>query len=49
VEINSTEKGEEFDSVFRELGEVLIDHLQGAFENIFHDRRYLVLHKSLGK
>jgi hypothetical protein len=27
VEIDSTEKGEEFNSVLWELGEVLVDHL----------------------
>lgn len=27
VKVNGTEKGEEFNAVLRELGEILIDHL----------------------
>jgi hypothetical protein len=47
VQVDGAKEGEEFHSVLWELGEVLIDHLKCTLENILHNGRYLVLHKSL--
>lgn len=47
VEVDCFEQFEEFDSVLRVLGEVLVDHLERTFEYILHDRRHLVFHKAL--
>lgn len=47
VEIDGFEQFEEFDSVLWVLGEVLVDHLEGTFEDILHDRRHFVFHKAL--
>ena len=47
VKINGAEECEEFDSVLRELREVLVDHLQCALKYILHDGGYLIFHKRL--
>jgi hypothetical protein len=47
LQVDGTQKIEELDSVFRELGEVLVDHLEGAFKHILHDERHLILHERL--
>jgi hypothetical protein len=47
VKIDGAEECEKFDSVLRELREVLINHLECAFKHILHNGRYLILHESL--
>ena len=47
VKVNGAKERKEFDSMLRELREVLVDHLKGALKNILHDSRYLILHESL--
>lgn len=47
VKVNSTEKGEEFNSVLGKLGEVFVDHFQCALKDILHDSRNLIFHKRL--
>jgi hypothetical protein len=47
VEIDGAKKGKEFDSVLREFGEVLVNHLKCALKDILHDGRYLIFHEGL--
>ena len=47
MQINSTKKCKEFDSVLGELRKVLVDHFQSAFKHILHNRRNLILHEGL--
>ena len=47
MQIDGAKEVEEFNSVFWELGEILVDHLKGALEHIFHDRWHLIFHKRL--
>jgi hypothetical protein len=47
VKVDGTEEAEKFNSVLWELGEVFIDHLEGALKHILHDCGYLIFHKSL--
>ncbi len=47
MKVDGTKEGEEFDAMLRELREVFVDHLQCAFEHIFHDCRDLIFHKRL--
>ena len=47
VKVNGAKEGEKFNSMLRKLGEVFINHLQCAFENILHDRGHLIFHESL--
>ena len=41
VQVDSTEKLEEADTVFGELSEVLVDHVECRLEDSIQDRRYL--------
>lgn len=47
VEVDSTKKSKELNTMLWELREVLVDHLEGTLEHIFHDRGNLVLHERL--
>ncbi len=47
VKIDGSEKGEKLNPVFREFGEVLVDHLQGAFKYTLHDGGNVVFHQRL--
>jgi hypothetical protein len=47
VKVDGAEECEEFDSVLRELREVLVDHLKGAFKDVLHNGRHLVFHEGL--
>ena len=47
MKIDGAEECEEFDSVLRELGEVLVNHFKCALKHILHDGRYLILHQRL--
>ena len=46
--VDLSEKLEEFHAVLGVLGEVLVDHVQGALEDSVEDRRYLFGHHALG-
>jgi hypothetical protein len=47
VEVDGTEEVEELDTMLGELGEILVDHVQGALEHIFHNHGHLILHQAL--
>jgi hypothetical protein len=47
VKVDGPEEVEKLHAMFRELGEILVDHVQSALEDILHDHRYLILHKAL--
>ena len=47
MKVDGAEEREEFHSVLRELREVLVDHLKGAFKDVLHNGRYLVFHEGL--
>lgn len=49
IQIDGPKKSKELHTMFRELGEILVDHLQGTFEDVLHYGRDLVLHESLQK
>lgn len=47
VKVDCSEKVEELHAVLWELGEVLVDHVESAFEYILHDDGDLILHQAL--
>jgi len=48
VQIDGSEEVEELDSVFGELGKVLVDHFECALKHVLHDDWDLVFHQCLG-
>ncbi len=49
MSIDGLEKPKKFDSMFRVLREVFVDHLKRTFEDVFHDRGDFIGHKALLK
>jgi hypothetical protein len=49
TQVDRSKKLEELDTVFWVLGKVLVDHVQGAFENAVHDVDNLIFHHALFK
>jgi len=47
VQVDGSKEVKKLDSMLRELREVLVNHLEGALEDIFHNDRDLVLHQRL--
>ena len=47
MEVNGPQEVEELDAMLRELGEILVDHVQSALKDVLHDHGDLVLHKAL--
>jgi hypothetical protein len=47
VQVDGPEEVEELNAVLRVLREILVNHVQRAFEHVLHDHGNLVLHKAL--
>lgn len=49
VEVDSTKKSKELNTMLWELREIFVDHLKRTLEHILHDRGNLVLHERLNQ